>query len=233
MNLYELAFSCYIYNNFTPFNRTFKDFFSTIDGELNLADKKHRQALIIWLNKWGCRQFSLEYRDTAADIIEKWYTEVDLDTIPAEKTLWELNERELKAIATIYDSLVDKTASTKARRGRLLRISVGPTGASKILFALRPEIAAPWDEAIRIGLGHDGSGASYLKYLQRIIGDVNTLRISCEKNNVEFAEIPQTIGRSGSTIVQLIGEYYWMTETRKLPPPAMEVLQHWVKWADG
>ncbi len=232
MNLYELAFSCYIYNAFTPFNQAFKDFFSAVDSKLNLADIKHRQSLIVWLNKWGCRQFSLEYRDAAAEIIADWHAEVDLEKIPAGKKLWELNERELEEIIPLYNSLVEKTASTKARRGRLLRISVGPTGASKILFALRPEIAAPWDEAVRIGLGYDGSGTSYLKYSQRITDDVNDLRVSCEKHNIKLLEIPQTIGRSGSTLVQLIGEYYWITETRKLHPPEPAVLSQWRRWAE-
>lgn len=232
VNLYELAFSCYIYNNFTSFNQTFTDFFSAIENKLNLTDKKHRQLLISWLNKWGCRQFAIEYHNEASEIIAKWHAEVDLDVIPSEKALWELDNRELEAIIPIYDSLVEKTASHKARHGKNLRISVGPTGASKILFALRPEIAVPWDEAIRGGLGYDGRGASYINYLQRIRADVESLDIVCRKEGIALSEVPRVIGRDDSTLVQLIGEYYWMTETRKLYPPELPILSQWCKWAE-
>jgi hypothetical protein len=232
VNLYALAFSCYIYNNFTTFNLTFTDFFRAIDGKLNLADEKHRKLLIAWLNKWGCRQFSHEYRDKASQIIAKWYADADLEKIPSKKTLWELSKHELEVIAPIYDSLVEKTASHKARHGKNLRISVGPTGASKILFALRPEVAAPWDEAMRVGLRYDGSGESYINYLQRIRADVEALDIVCRKEGIALSEIPGVIGRADSTLVQLIGEYYWITETRKLYPPKLEVLSQWHKWAE-
>lgn len=232
MNLYELAFSCYIYNAFTSYNQSFKDFFSAIDSKLNLTDKKHRQLLISWLNKWGCRQFSLQYHEPASEIISKWYAEVDLKIIPAGKELWALDKYELEAIIPIYDSLVNKTASQKAKRsGRQLRISVGPTGASKILFALRPEIAVPWDEAIRGGLGYDGRGASYISYLLRIKADVESLDIACRKKGLALSEVPGIIGRADSTLVQLIGEYHWMTQTRKLYPPELPILSQWCKWA--
>ena len=54
MNLYELAFTCYIYNFFTTFNKTYKDLQITTGGEIDLNQGAHRSALIVWLNKWGC-----------------------------------------------------------------------------------------------------------------------------------------------------------------------------------
>jgi len=85
---------------------------------------------------------------------------------------------------------------------------------------------------MRVGLGHDGSGLSYINYLQRIRTDIESLEIVCRKEGIALSEVPRVIGRDDSTLVQLIGEYYWMTKTRKLDPPASEFLRQWCKWAE-
>lgn len=231
MNLYKLAFTCYIYNSFTDFNNSYKAFQKDIDYRLELYQLEHRKSLIGWLNKWGCRQFACNYHGTACDEILAWYQEGHIEMIPQNKKLWKLKGKELEQIAGIYDALAGKIASYKVRDDKLIPITVGPTGASKILFALRPEIAPPWDETIRIGLGHDGSGASYVDFLRRVINEIEDLTVSCKKNNIELLQVPQLIGRTDSTIAQLIGEYFWVTETRKCYPPASETIQVWARWS--
>ncbi len=230
MKLYELAFTGYIYSSFTPFNLIFKAFFKDVTGRLDLLEPGHRKSLIVWLSKGGYRQFTLEYHQAVSDIILAWYKEGHTEKIPQDKMLWELNDKELEEITYIFDALAGRKVSQKARGGKSVSVKVGPTGASKILFALRPEIAAPWDEAIRIGLGYDGSGVSYLEYLRRIIIETEDLTVSCSKNNIELLQVPPVIGRSDSTITQLIGEYFWVTETRKCYPPSSETIQCWAKW---
>lgn len=231
MNLFDLAFTSHVYNSFTGFNESYKSFLKKVNNDLDLLDPKHRKALIVWLNKWGCRQFSLEYHEMASNEILSWYKEGYLEVIPKDERLWELNEKELKKISDAYDELAEKKASKKKRNGNLLSINVGPTGASKILFALRPEVMVPWDVAIRNGLGYNGDGESYVNYLKQSKSLIESLSTSCKKKGIELLEVPQELGREESTVAQLIGEYYWVTETKDCYPPSSKTVQQWAKWS--
>ena len=230
MNLYELAFTCYIYNYFTSFNRTYEKFRTLVGGEVNLFDDEHRQHLIDWLNDWGCRQFSLKDHDLASKEILSWYKEVQTDLHPDDKKLWELTELELEGISGIYNSLLKRKASQGSRRGQSFSKTVGPTGASKILFALRPESTVPWDDAIRKGLNHGCDGSAYVDYLKRSLAEIYRLAESCSNNGIELISLPGFIKRESATVAQLVGEYFWITETRKCFPPPPETIESWVGW---
>ncbi len=230
MNLFDLAFTCYIYGTFTIFNESYKSFLKKVNYSPDILNPEHRRALIVWLNMWGCRQFSLEYHELASEEILSWYKETGFDSFLGEKRLWELNESELKEIRVFYNRLAEKTASRKKRNGELLSVSVGPTGASKILFALRPQAMVPWDVAIREGLGYNGNGDSYVSYLKQSKSLVNEFSASCSKNDIQLHEVPEEIGRDRATVAQLIGEYFWVTETKNCYPPSPEIIQKWAKW---
>jgi len=204
MNLYELAFTCYIYDHFTSFNRTYKNFRELTGKELNLYDAAHRQHLIDWLNDWGCRQFSLRHHDNASEQILAWYRENLNDLPPGDKKLWELTGQELAEISEVYNDLVFRKASQVSTNSRSFSKTVGPTGASKILFALRPEIAVPWDEAIRKGLKHGSDGSSYVDYLKRVCTEIQSLAKSCRNNSIELLGVPELLNREGSTVAQLL-----------------------------
>ena len=231
MNLYELAFTCCVYNSFTDFNNSYKVLQQEVEYSLNLFHLEHRKTLIAWLNKWGCRQFARDYHKAASDVLLAWHQEGHIAKISRDKVLWEMNEEEIGQVGGIYDALAYKIASKPARGDKLIPKTVGPTGASKILFALRPKVAVPWDEAIRSGLKYSGDGLSYANYLKRVKKEIETLAVSCNENGVRLFRVPEIIERSDSTIPQLIGEYFWVTETRKCYPPDHETLQRWSDWS--
>ena len=137
---------------FTTFNKTYKYFLKAVENKIDLLNQEHRKELILWLNKWGCRQFSIEFHKVASHELLGWYNKGYTDLIPQDKKLWELTESEFEGVSRAYDELTKRKASYKYRKGKELTITVGATGASKILFALRPDVAVPWDEAIRKGL---------------------------------------------------------------------------------
>ena len=229
MNLFDLAFTSYLYDAFTSFNTSYKDFQNTVDHKLDLSIIKHRKAMITWLNQWGCRQFSRACHGEASDEILSWYQEGFVDLIPNDKDLWELSDQDLGLISVMYDKLATRTASHKMRAGRELSITIGPTGASKILFALKPRIVVPWDEAMRVELGYDGSGVSYIEYLKRVKAEIESLMVSCHNNDIELQDVPKTFRRD-ATIPQLVGEYYWVTLTRNCYPPPAATIRCWAKW---
>ena len=231
MNLYELAFTCYIYNFFTSFNQTYKELQNNTDDSIDLIKEGHRKALIVWLNKWGCRQFALDYHAEASGELLSWYQEGYIVKLSRNNNLWDLNEQELDQVGEIFETLVSKIASKPIRGDRVIPKSFGPTGASKILFALRPNITVPWDSYIRDGLGYSGSGSSYVEYLKRLIEEIKELKESCIKNGHLLEAVPKIIGRDTSTVPQLVGEYFWVVETKKCYPPEKDMIQNWTKWS--
>lgn len=231
MNLYELAFTCYIYNFFTTFNQTYKELQKATDYAVDLKQKIHRKALIVWLNKWGCRQFALNYHDEASNELLAWYQEGHIEKLTRNKKLWELNLKELSQVGDVFNSLVCRVASRPDTNGKVVTKTFGPTGASKILFALRPDLTVPWDSYIRINLGFSGDGNSYVEYLKRLIEEIEELNESCLKNGHYLHEVQMIIKRDESTIPQLVGEYFWVIETRKCYPPDRETIKEWAEWS--
>ncbi len=231
MNLFELAFTCYVYDSMSTFNKSYKSFLKDIGNNIDLFIPEHRKALIIWLNRWGCRQFSLNYHEMASQEILNWYKEGYIKSIPQDKKLWEMTGSELDLIANVFDTLASRKASYKIRKDNKLLIKVGSTGASKILFALRPEIAIPWDEAIRKSLKYLGDGNSYVNYLKNARSEIESLINSCEENDIDLHEIPKTFERDEATIAQLVGEYFWVKKTRECKPPSNDTIKSWARWS--
>jgi len=231
LNLYELAFTCYVYNFFTSFNQTYKDLQKNTKDSVDLRQETHRKDLIVWLNKWGCRQFALDYHQEASGELLAWYKEGHVEKLPISKNLWDLNDQELNQVGEIFDALACKIASKVIRDKKLISKSFGSTGASKILFALRPNLAVPWDSYIRKGLGYSGNGSSYVEYLKRLIEEIEELKESCLENDHQLLEAPSIIGRGGSTVPQLAGEYFWVIDTKNCYPPEEKIIQDWAAWS--
>ena len=90
--------------------------------------------------------------------------------------------------------------------GRMVLVTYHDTGASKTLFALRPNVAAPWDEKIRVGLWSRG-----IRSYQDFLGDVaEHLRSLAREAGVEVRELPRLVGRPRSSPPKLIDEYNWV-----------------------
>ena len=235
MNLFDLAFTSYLYDAFTSFNSSYKSFLKTVNHKPDLSIPEHRKALITWLNQWGCRQFSIAYHNKASDEIFSWYEDGYTELLPNDKDLMNLSEQDFVNISIMYDELAGKTASHKMRAGSELSITIGPTGASKILFALTPRIAVPWDEAMRVKLGYNGNGSGifYIDFLKKVKQEMESLLISCQNNDIKFQDVPIILGRNGSTIPQMVGEYFWVTLTRNCYPPSVDIIRCWAKWKIG
>ena len=85
----------------------------------------------------------------------------------------------------------------------------------------------PWDEAMRKSFGCDGSPQSYAKYLNMIRSLTLQIDTLCRSKGFQINEIPEKIGRPDSSILELINEYVWVTETREVKLPSSETLLRW------
>ncbi len=110
-------------------------------------------------------------------------------------------------------------------------MTVGATGAAKILHALRPRVLPPWDDPIRAALDLDGSRDGYLAFLLDVQSNVR--RVEAEAAALGITDIPKALGRPASSLPKMIDEYYWVTLTRGHVPPSEEELTTWSTWAKG
>jgi hypothetical protein len=231
MTLSELAFSCFCYRRMTDYDGSYLLFRQATQPSIDLTNPDHRKALLIWLNQWGCRQFAIEYHDNASQELLQWRNEFLPQMLPENRNIWELNDADYQFIRLAYDSLMNRTASFRHRNETEIRVSFGPTGAAKILFAIRPKVFAPWDDPIRDSLQYDGSPDSYVSFLNKVNQELQQVRPTCEANGFSLAELPNRLNRIESSVPKLIDEYYWMTITKNWTPPETNVFRNWAIWA--
>jgi len=227
VTLSKLAVAGLMFNSLTPYNKSLALFRKATGGSIDLANSEHRNALLKWLNDWGCRHLKKDQHQVASQSIFNWYQEVGASLFTNSKPLWELGKHELEVAAHAYGSLKDKTGARRVRGGKKLEVHIGETAASKILFAIRPKAMMPWDEEMRKNSGCDGSPLSYAGYLSMIRDLTFHIDTLCRRGGFQIKDLPEKIGRPNLTVVALINEYAWVTKTRKVTLPSSETLAQW------
>jgi len=227
MTLYEVAFACWVFGNVLDFDKSYERFLKAVDRTPDLNNREHRQALLEWLNDWGCRQFACKDHCQAGSELLSWHNEFGSVLPAAEKHLWQLDDAEVTQAVHAYADLALRVASLRAGKSR---VRFGPVGAAKILFALRPRAFPPWDRPIQKELRYDGSPQSYRHYLEHVIGLLRHLSAACQRHGFQLADFPLRLERHLSTPVKLIDEYYWVTVTGGCKLPAPETVKQWLEW---
>jgi len=232
MNIYDLAFTTLVYGSLTDFNKTYIKLINDTNNNININLQSHRQTILKWLNDWGCRNFYKDYHELASKELYDWHTEYS-SLLPQKKiNIWELSFEDLELIEKSYNSLTIKIASyAKRKNGKVTPNKFGPTGTSKILFALRPKSLIPWDGEMRKEFKKKYKISTYKQFMSKVIKEVRELKTSCQKNGFELEDIPAKLNKSNNiTIPKLIDEYHWITITNKCNPPDNKTLETWLKW---
>lgn len=231
MKLAELAFACYIYSHMSDYDSSYVGFLESTKPELDLQLEHHRMSLLKWLNKWGCRQFAREHHVLASEEIREWYQKSGTRIFPADVTLLSLSNENFALVEEVYARLISRTASRRnMNNGTETCVDIGPTGTSKILFALRPLALIPWDDPIRKQFGVDGSACSYTKFLREVRIELNELEQACEEKGHIITDLPNLLGRPTSSIAKMIDEYFWVTITRGCTVPPEDEISRWATW---
>lgn len=227
VTLAKLAVASTMYNSLTPFNSSLKGLNDDTGGSIDLRNSRHCCRLMKWLNDWGCRHLPEDQHDVAAKSILNWYRVEGASLLAREKPLWDLGDGELKVAARAYGSLKDKTGAWRVHGRSQQEVHIGPTAASKILYAIRPKALMPWDNAMRTSFECDGSFESYFKYLREIRDFTSHIGNLCRDKGFQVDDLPNKLGRPDSTVLALVNEYIWVTETRKVKLPSSETLAQW------
>jgi len=148
-----------------------------------------------------------------------------------DSSLLSLTDDELDPIVSAFDSLCGLQAAIRRTGSTDHSVSFGPTGAAKILHALRPEALLPWDEPIRKRLRLSGDGASYRRFVVRTQALLRHLVEEAGTYGIGPRALPATIGRPESSLPKLIDEFLWVTITRKVVIPTPTELGTLARWA--
>lgn len=231
VSLGALAYASNVYNAMTDFGSSFREFQRRVHPKPDLDDADHRQALLTWLNAWGCRHLALACHEDVSRELVSWYTLARYRLPGSADRLADMGDGVLDKFAELFDDLSTLPAREVVRNGSRFLISFGPTAASKTLFALHPHAFLAWDAVIRKGFSADGSGASYVRFLKASRHKASEIAEQCSRQGLDVEDFPKRLGRGDSTTAQLIGEYYWITMTRNVKPPDAATLREWLAWS--
>lgn len=183
----------------------------TTGGHLNLASEAHRIAAITWLRAWGCRHLRRADTSRTSEALRTWWNDWG-QRLPGEhETLTGLGEAELVLAEHAYDALRATPSARRTVRGHELDVAFGDTATAKLMFALRPQAFPPWDEAIRLAFGRPGGGAAYVRMLRLSATALNGL---ARRLAVPVGDLPEVLGRPGSSPPKLIDEYLLIRITK-------------------
>jgi len=214
MKISELAIAVYLYERVTPYDKSYIEFLDAIGDGCDLGNRKTRDLLYQWLNKWGCRLDRKHKKNVSRELL-KWHKEFGSDLPSASANLWDLTGKELDHGADLFNSLVNALKRASDRREW--------TAAAKIMFATRPNVFPPWDGAIRKAKGYDRPDG-YVRFLKETKQVVLDLRSECERRDIAIEDLPQKLNRPRSSIPKLIDEYNWVTITKGISIPTLKEL---------
>jgi hypothetical protein len=232
IRLYGLAYACRIYAQFTDYDTAVERLREATGPAIDLEQATHRSALLKWLNAWGCRQFSIEHHVAAGRALRGWARRNLVLLPPPGQSLSKLSPDDVNRAAGAYERLRGVQAGLRRRGRREHAVTVGPTGAAKILYALRPDAFPPWDEPIRAALGFDGSIQSYAAFLRLAQDAIQAVISDAATHAISESEIPALIGRPAATLPKLVDEYFWVTITSRVSIPTPAEIREWRTWAE-
>jgi hypothetical protein len=217
----------------TSFDASIDRFRLVAGDRVDLTDATQAKACLVWLNAWGCRQFSVEHHEAAAGVLASWWVDWIDQLPPPEADIDQLDDNALRVVSSAYGDLAQREAGRgRLADGRESVLTVGPTGAGKILHIVRPRTFAPWDDPIRRALRLDPGSRGDLRYLTDVRDQVRSLRDTAVRNGLDADDIPSALGRPSSTLPKLVDEYNWVTINRGLTLPSPRELAMWNRWAD-
>jgi len=186
---------------------TYDALWSQTQGQLNLHNGEHRKVLLAWLNQWNSRTAKVTFPFAALRRCQdRW-------RLP-DKDIANLRSSDLDALCGAYETLVEIN-------------HIGPTIASKVLFAACPRAAMMWDKAIQVRLDLSSRTDGYRRLLEQSHREAATLIESAAHSGVPMRRVLR--GGRAHTLARLLDAYHWITITRGHVIPSCKEVQWWFK----
>ena len=214
MTINELKIACYLYERFTDYDKGYRNLRSIDMMDLN--KREHIIKLLEWLRSWGCRQFKTDDTEMSIKYLTDWYSNDSKFLPDFGLHLLDGNRIQLDITTDIFNRL--QSTKISERYNSTSDVTVGPVGAAKILFALRPNFYSPWDRPICQNKGYPLDGRGYIRYLKDIQETLEGLQKECKVMGIELNDLIKITNRPISSLPKLIDEYNWVTITNKCIP---------------
>jgi hypothetical protein len=180
-------------------------------GYVDLAVEAHRIAAISWLRSWGCRHLRRADTPKTSQALRTWWEDWGAQLPGYHETLTGLGEADLVLAGRAYGVLRATPAARRSVKGRDVDVAFGDTAAAKLLFALRPQVFPPWDESIRLAFGRPGGADAYARLLRLSAAALDGL---AARLAVGVSDLPESLGRPGSSPPKLVDEFLFVRITR-------------------
>lgn len=224
MKLTHLKTACYLYNQFTDYDSTYLELRQR-HPHLNLGEERQVRDLLKWLRSWGCRQFKTDDEDMSVQSIVNWY-KLHESAIPSEEESlvdYDLAKNE-SLISCFFSDLSRRKAGTRHRSGIDFDVGIGPVGAAKTLFALRPNLFSPWDTPIYQYFHLEGDGNGYVSYLCKIQSELRDIEVALCEASIDWSDLLSCLKKHHNSYPKLVDEYFWVTITKGCDPIEIETI---------
>ncbi|KXK62431.1 hypothetical protein AWW66_08275 [Micromonospora rosaria] len=190
------------FNAFRSVDTSWLRFRRVTEPAPDLGRADHRSALLTWLNSWGCRiRYPRPGEPDAYDSnVTRWWHRQS--TLLPSSSISELTAAEIDALGTAYAELAALPVAA-GPRGRTL----GPTAATKALYALRPTAVMPWDAAIAARMYGNRDADAFVRHLTT--GREWARELLREAGTGE-ADLPTRIGRPAVSLAKVLDEYLYL-----------------------
>jgi hypothetical protein len=180
-------------------------------GHVDLAVEAHRIAAIGWLRSWGCRHLRRADTSKTSGALRTWWEDWGAQLPGYDETLAGLGETDLVLTGRAYGALRAAPAASRSVKGRDVDVAFGDTATAKLLFAIRPQVFPPWDESIRLAFGRPGGADAYVRLLRQSAAALDGL---AARLAVGVSDLPEILGRPGSSPPKLVDEFLLIRITR-------------------
>jgi hypothetical protein len=172
----------------------------------DLLLQEHRQALLKWLNDWGCRIRYPRPGDPGIfhQSLAGWWASSPLGA--KIDSIRDIRDEEVDVLARSFGLL----AALPVTDGVQPRV-MGSTAAAKCMYVLRPSSVVPWDAKIAWHLHGARDSEAFAAHL-RLARDWADALLS--EACVEEDELSRQLGRSYSSMAKMLDEYWYVTITR-------------------
>ena len=186
-------------------DRATRELRATTGRLLDLSIDAHRDALLAWLNAWGCRIRTPRAGEPRPfqDNIAAWW-ETRGGALPT-RPLHRLRDSDVSRLGEAHWSLSELPATAGVAPRTL-----SSTAAAKALFVLRPRTVMPWDAAIAVALHGGRDGEAFARH--QVLGREWARALLAETGLTE-PRIAAAAGRPGESLAKLLDEYCYVRVT--------------------
>jgi hypothetical protein len=184
-------------------DRASAGFRATTQPRVDLAVPAHADALLRWLNAWGCRIAAPQpggerlFEIALGGWWERWGGPLPSDA----RTLAGLDDAAIDCLVGAFADLAPLVVA-RSRAGHAR--TMAPTAAAKALHALRPAAVLPWDDTIARTLHGARDAPAFAAHLR--LGR-RWAQALLDETGLDEPALLDRFGRPDATLAKLLDEY--------------------------